>query len=70
VRWREEDEDGLLRHPSRPFSERNYGSVDRALEAAISFLAGAQLAVKVDGSVMRPDTASAMTVEEVFREWW
>lgn len=34
-----------------------------------TFLAGAQEAVKVDGSVARSDTAAAMTVEEVFREW-
>lgn len=69
VRWWEEDEDGIQRHPSKSFSVRKHGSLDRALEAAITFLAGAQEAVKVDGSVARPDTAGAMTIEEVFREW-
>jgi hypothetical protein len=69
VRWREEDEDGIERHPSKSFSVRKCGSLDRALEAATAFLAGAQQAVKVDGSVARPDTAAAMTIEEVFQEW-
>lgn len=69
VRWREEDEDGIQRHPSKSFSVRKHASLDRALKAAITFLAGAQEAVKVDGSVARPDTAPEMTVEEVFREW-
>lgn len=69
VRWWEEDEDGVLRHPSKSFSERKHGSLDRALEAAVTYLAGAQMAVKVDGSVSRPSAAAAMTIEEVFREW-
>ncbi len=69
VRWREEDEDGIRRQPSKSFSARKHGSLDRALEAAITFLAGAKEAVRVDGSIARPDTAAAMTIEEVFREW-
>jgi hypothetical protein len=69
VRWREEDEDGILRQRSKSFSGRKHKSLDRALEAAVAFLAGAQEAVRVDGSVARPDTSAAMTVEEVFREW-
>lgn len=69
VRWREEDEDGILRHPSKSFSARKCGSLDRALEAATTFLEGAQEAVRVDGSVARPDTAAAMTIGEVFKEW-
>ncbi len=69
ARWWEEDEDGILRHPSKSFSGRKCGSLDRALEAAITFLEGAQEAVRVDGSVARPDTAAAMTIGEVFQEW-
>jgi hypothetical protein len=62
VRWWEEDEDGIKRQPSKSFSARKFGgSLDRALEAAIAFLAGAREAVKVDGGVAREDTASAMT---------
>lgn len=69
VRWREEDEDGILRHPSKSFSGRKCGSLDRALAAATAFLTGAQEAVRIDGSVARADTAGAMTIEEVFQEW-
>jgi len=69
IRWREEDEDGIRRQPSKSFSVRKCGSLDRALEAAATFLAGAQEAVKVDGSVARPDAAAAMTIEELFQEW-
>ncbi len=69
VRWREEDEDGVPRQPSKSFSARKHGSLDRALEAASIFLSGAKEAVRVDGSVARQDTAAAMTIEEVFREW-
>jgi hypothetical protein len=69
VRWREEDEDGIERHPSKSFSVRKHGSPDRALEAATSFLAGARQAVRLDGSLARPDTAGAMTIEELFQEW-
>jgi hypothetical protein len=69
VRWREEDEDGIPRHPSKSFSGRKYGSLDRALEAATAFLRGAQEAVKIDGTVARVDSAGAMTIEEVFKEW-
>jgi hypothetical protein len=69
VRWREEDEDGVLRHPSKSFSVRKLGSPDRALAAAVSFRRGAVEAVKVDGSVARSDSAAAMTVEELFKEW-
>lgn len=69
VRWREEDEDGIQRHPGKSFSGRAHGSLDRALEAAGNFLAGARKAVEADGSVARPDTAASMTIEELFREW-
>ncbi len=69
VRWREEDENGIRRQASKSFSERKAGSLDRALEEAVAFLAGAREAVKVDGSVAKPDTSGAMTTEEGFREW-
>lgn len=69
ARWREEDEDGIMRHRARSFAVRKYGSQDRALDAAISFLEGAREALQIDGSVSRPDTSRSMTVEAVFREW-
>jgi integrase len=69
VRWREDGEDGVRRQPRKSFSVSKCGSLDRALKAATAFLAGAREAVKVDGSVARPDTAEAMTIEEGFREW-
>lgn len=69
VRWREEDQDGVARHPSKSFSVRKLGSADRALDAAVAFLREARSIVKVDGSVAKADTAGAMTVEELFREW-
>lgn len=69
ARWREEDEDGIMRHRARSFSVRKFGSQDRALDAATSFLEGAREALWIDGSVSLPDTSRAMTVEEVFREW-
>ncbi len=69
TRWREEDEDGVTRNSSKSFSVRKMGSPDRALEAAIAFRRGALDVVRVDGSVMRPDAAGAMTVEELFQEW-
>lgn len=69
VRWWEEDEDGIRRQPRKSFSERKCGSLDRALDEAVAFLAGAREAVKVSGSVAKPDTAGSMTVEEGFQEW-
>jgi hypothetical protein len=69
VRWWEEDEDGIRRQPRKSFSVSKCGSLDRALDEAVTFLAGAREAVKVDGSVAKPDTAGAMTTEEGFREW-
>jgi hypothetical protein len=70
IRWREQDEDGIERQPSKSFSVKKFGgSLDRALEAATAYLAGAHQAVKLDGAVARPEAAGAMTVEDLFREW-
>jgi len=69
IRWREEDEDGVPRQPSKSFSLRKLGSADRALEAAIGYLQAAVETVRVDGAVARPDGAAGMSVEELFREW-
>ena len=69
VRWREEDEDGVERQRSKAFSVKKLGSPDRAMEAAIGFRGGAVEAVKVDGSVARADTAAAMSVDDLFKEW-
>lgn len=70
VRWREEDEDGIKRQPSKSFSARSCGgSLDQALTEAVAFLDGAQEAVRIDGAVSRPDADNAITVEDGFGEW-
>jgi hypothetical protein len=69
IRWWEEDHNGIRHQPSRSFSERKLGSLDRALEAAITFLTEAREAVKVDGSVARVEKACAMTPNDLLREW-
>jgi len=69
ARWREEDEDGIARQPSKSFSVRKLGSLDRALEAASTYLAGAKEVVRIDGAVARPDPAMRMTPLEVLQEW-
>jgi hypothetical protein len=70
VRWREEDDDGVERQPSKSFSGKKHGSLDQALKAATAFLAGAQDAVKVDGSVTRPDPAANKTLEALLQQEW
>jgi integrase len=69
VRWREEDEDGIMRQPSKSFSARKAGSLDQALAAAVAFLDGAREAVRVDGAVSRPDASATLTMEDGFGEW-
>lgn len=69
VRWREEDENGIRRRPSKSFSARKLGSLDQALAAACQYLEGARAAVRVDGSVARPDPAAAMTPNDLLQEW-
>jgi integrase len=69
VRWREEDEDGVTRQPSKSFSARKAGSLDQALAAAVAFLDGAREAVRVDGAVAKPDAAATMPLETGFGEW-
>jgi hypothetical protein len=64
VRWREEDEDGIMRQPSKSFSARKAGSLDQALAAAAAFLDGAREAVRVDGAVSRPDASANLTMED------
>jgi hypothetical protein len=69
VRWREEDENGIRRRPSKSFSARRLGSLDQALTAACQYLEGARAAVRVDGAVARPDPAAAKTPNDLLQEW-
>jgi hypothetical protein len=69
IRWWEEDQNGIKHQPSRSFSERKLGSLDRALEAAVAFLAKAREAVKIDGATVKADPACAMTPNDLLREW-
>lgn len=69
VRWWEEDHSGIRRQASRSFSKRKLGSLDRALATAVTFLAEAREAVKIEGSMVRADPACAMTPNDLLREW-
>jgi hypothetical protein len=69
VRWREEDENGIRRRPSKSFSARKLGSLDQALTAACHYLEGARAAVRVDGAVTRPDPAGTKTPNDLLQEW-
>jgi hypothetical protein len=69
VRWWEEDQNGIKRQPSRSFSERKLGSLDRALEAAVAFLAEAREEVKLDRSVARVDKVCTLTPNDLLDEW-
>ncbi len=69
VRWREEDADGVPRNAAKSFSARKLGSLDRALEAAVTFREEAVKIAAADGDVPRADPAASMTVGELFQEW-
>lgn len=69
VRWRESDENGVKGQRSKSFNARKLGSLDRALEVALSFGTEVQEIVEGDGAVQKVDAAAAMTVGDVFKEW-
>ncbi|HEX3737338.1 MAG TPA: hypothetical protein VHV53_07320 [Solirubrobacterales bacterium] len=69
VRWREEDENGVRGQRSKSFSARKLGSLDRALEVALSYAQEVAAIIEADGAIARVDAAAAMTIEEVFKEW-
>lgn len=68
VRWREES-DGVRRNAAKSFSVRRLGSADRALDAARSYREEAVQIAATGDTVVRPDVAAGMTVEELFGEW-
>lgn len=69
VRWREEDENGVSRNRSKSFSARQHGSLDGALEEARAYREAAVEIVRRGESVLRPDRAARMTVDDLFKEW-
>lgn len=69
VRWRQTDEYGIRRQRSRSFSQKEYGTLDRALEATVGFLAETQQITATGGIIAKADPASSMTFEDVFQEW-
>lgn len=69
VRWRQEDENGIGSRPSKSFSARKFGSLDKALASACEFLEEARISVKVDGAVFRPGADSALTPNDLLPEW-
>jgi hypothetical protein len=54
--------------PAEKRTER-LGSLDKALEAASVYIEQAVKVVRRQGSVLRADTADAITVGELFQEW-
>jgi integrase len=69
VRWRQTDEYGIRRQRSRSFSQKEYRTLNRALEAAVGFLAETQQITAMGGIIAKADPASSMTFEDVFQEW-
>jgi integrase len=69
VRWREESEDGVRAQRSKSFSAKKLGSLDRALQAALTYAEKVTAIIKAAGAVAKVDAAAAMTVDDVFKEW-
>jgi hypothetical protein len=68
ARWLQEDGRGRRRQPSKSFSVRKLGSLDRALDAATFFLAGVREASRASQGGTHPDSGCP-TANEVFAEW-
>ena len=69
VRWREEDENGVRGQRSKSFSASKLGSLDRALEAALSYVGEVTKIVKARGAVQKVDATGALTIDDLFKEW-
>jgi hypothetical protein len=69
ARWRELDENAVLRQRSKSFSPRAYRSLDKARVAAVEHRDGAVEIVKAGATVLRSDKAATLTVGELFKEW-
>jgi integrase len=68
-RWREQDENGVLRQRSKSFSRREHGSLDKARAAAIDHRRGALEIVKAGDAVLRSEKAARLTLGQLFKEW-
>jgi hypothetical protein len=69
VRWRQLDEQGRSRQPSKAFSVRKAGSPEQALLAASSHNAGARQALAIWGARARMEQAESVRPDDVFDEW-
>jgi hypothetical protein len=69
VRWREEDENGVMGQRSKSFAAAKLGSLDRALDQALDYEKGVAKILAGRGAVQKVDAAGAMTVEDLFKEW-
>ena len=69
ARWRERDENGVLRQRSKSFSPARRGSLDRARAAAIAHRQGAREIVRAGDTVLRTDPPARLTVGRLFKEW-
>jgi hypothetical protein len=69
ARWREQDQNGVERQRSKSCSVREFRSLDKAREAAISSREHAIEIAKAGEAVLRSDRAARLTLGELFKEW-
>src|SRR3954451_2894961 len=70
ARWREPDDDGIVRQRSRSFAVRQFGgSLDHARAAAVEHRRGALEIVRAGDTVLRADADGRLTLGELFKEW-
>jgi hypothetical protein len=69
ARWREQDDNGVVRQRSKSFSGREFRSLERARVRAIEQRDGATAIVRTGATVLRADSAARLTIGELFKEW-
>jgi hypothetical protein len=69
ARWREQDDNGVVRQRSKSFSGREFRSLERARLRAIEQREGATAIVRTGATVLRADSAARLTIGELFKEW-
>ena len=69
ARWREQDENGVVRQRSLSCSVREFGSLDKARDAAIRNRERAVEVVSAGDTLLRSDKAAALTLGELFKQW-
>jgi hypothetical protein len=69
ARWREQDDNGVVRQRSKSFSGREPRSLQRARVRAIEQRDGARAIVRTGATVLRADSAARLTIGELFNEW-